>query len=191
MSTPFDELLRRVRAKDEDAAAELVRAYEPEVRKAVHQRLKKYQLVRMLDSMDISQSVLKVFFAGAAEGKYQLDEPSDLVKLLVAIASKKLYTAVRKHTAARRDHRRVTADSRAAQEAMDSSVTPSEKASNRELFEETRRRLTPEERQLAEMRYEGRSWSEIAGEMGGTPQGRRKQLERALDRVARELGLKK
>ena len=34
-----------------------------------------------------------------------------------------------------------------------------------------------------------RSWPDIAAELGGTPDARRKQLARALDRVAAELGL--
>ena len=42
---------------------------------------------------------------------------------------------------------------------------------------------------LAERRVLGRTWEEIAQELGGTPEGRRKQLARALDRVMRELGL--
>ena len=50
-------------------------------------------------------------------------------------------------------------------------------------------RLSPEERQLADRRAQGQEWGPIAAELGGTPSGRRKQLGRALDRVAQELGL--
>ena len=42
---------------------------------------------------------------------------------------------------------------------------------------------------MADLRGQGRTWAEVAAELGGTPDGRRKQLTRALDRVARELGL--
>jgi hypothetical protein len=35
----------------------------------------------------------------------------------------------------------------------------------------------------------GQEWPGIAAQVGGTPSGRRKQLNRAIDRVARELGL--
>ena len=54
---------------------------------------------------------------------------------------------------------------------------------------EFRRRLTEEERRLADLRGEGYTWEEIAARVGGTPQARRKQLARAVDRVARELEL--
>jgi hypothetical protein len=58
-----------------------------------------------------------------------------------------------------------------------------------ELLREFRQRLTEEERGLAERRAGGAAWADIAAELGGTAQGRRKQLERALDRVWRELDL--
>jgi len=35
----FDDFLRRIRADDEQAAEELVRAYEPEIRAAIRRRL--------------------------------------------------------------------------------------------------------------------------------------------------------
>ena len=49
--------------------------------------------------------------------------------------------------------------------------------------------LSAEERQLMDLRGQGRSWSEIAVQLGGTPEGRRKQLTRAADRVERQLRL--
>jgi hypothetical protein len=49
--------------------------------------------------------------------------------------------------------------------------------------------LSDEERQLADLRGQNYEWAEIAERVGGTAQGRRKQLARALDRVAKDLGL--
>jgi hypothetical protein len=49
--------------------------------------------------------------------------------------------------------------------------------------------LTEDERRLAEQRADGRSWPEIAAEVGGTPEAVRKRLERALDRVCQQLGV--
>ena len=57
------------------------------------------------------------------------------------------------------------------------------------MLDRLQQRLTAEERQLADLRAQGREWPEIAAQVGGTPSGRRKQLTRAVDRVARELGL--
>ena len=42
---------------------------------------------------------------------------------------------------------------------------------------------------MADLRSAGREWAEIAAELGGTAQARRKQLARAVKRVSQELGL--
>ena len=59
----------------------------------------------------------------------------------------------------------------------------------RELLQEVRRRLTDEERHLADQRAQGRPWAEIASEVGDRPDALRMRLARGLDRVVRELGL--
>src|SRR6516164_3751579 len=86
----FAELIRRVRARDADAAAEVVRRYEPEIRRAVRVRLTDPGLRRVLDSMDICQSVLGNFFVRAAAGQFDLDRPEQLIKLLARMARNRL-----------------------------------------------------------------------------------------------------
>ena len=54
--------------------------------------------------------------------------------------------------------------------------SPSRLVAGRELLDEFRRRLTVEERQLADLRAQGYEWAEIAGRLGGTPGARSKQL---------------
>jgi RNA polymerase sigma-70 factor (ECF subfamily) len=49
--------------------------------------------------------------------------------------------------------------------------------------------MTQEEWQVAERRSQGLPWADIASELGGTAEGLRKQLARAVDRVSGELGL--
>ena len=82
-SDDFKELVGRMRAGDDDAAAELVRQYEPLIRREVRLRLEDRRLRRTFDSMDVCQSVLASFFVRAAAGQYDLDEPAQLVRLLV------------------------------------------------------------------------------------------------------------
>jgi len=66
---------------------------------------------------------------------------------------------------------------------------PSRVVAGQDLLAEVRRRLSPEERLLAEQRALGREWADIATEVGGTPQARRKQLARAVERVSKQRGL--
>jgi DNA-directed RNA polymerase specialized sigma24 family protein len=72
---------------------------------------------------------------------------------------------------------------------VDPGPSPSVAAAGKELLEKFRARLSPEERQLAEQRALGRSWTAIAAAVGAPADGLRMQLNRALDRVARELKL--
>jgi RNA polymerase sigma-70 factor (ECF subfamily) len=185
----FADFIRRIRAGDDQAAAELVRQYEAAVRLEVRLRLRDRRLRRVFDSMDVCQSVLGTFFVRAAAGQYDLDEPAQLLKLLVAIARNKVAYEARKETAGRRDHRRADALDAGAQRLAGREPSPSRCLSARELLQAFRERFTEEERRLAELRGQGRDWAAIAAELGGTPAARRMQLKRAADRVARELGL--
>jgi RNA polymerase sigma-70 factor (ECF subfamily) len=190
MPTPeaFSELIRRLRAGDGAAAEELVRHYEPVVRLEVRCRLSDPRLRRVLDTMDISQAVMGSFFVRAAAGQYDIERPEQLVHLLKEMARRKLAFQARHNRAGCRDVRRVEGGGEDWDPAG-ADPTPSRVLAGRELLEEVRRRLSPEERQLAERRALGQEWQAIATELGGTPGGRRKQLARALDRVAEELGL--
>ena len=59
----------------------------------------------------------------------------------------------------------------------------------RDLQQEVRRRLAPDEWQLLELKNQGHDWAEIAAEVGGAAETLRKKLARAIDRVVDELGL--
>jgi RNA polymerase sigma-70 factor (ECF subfamily) len=189
MSDPsFGELLGRVRAGDADAAADLVRKYEPAVRRAVRFRLSNAHMRNTLDSMDICQSVMASFFIRAASGQYELAQPEQLQKLLVAMARNKLAFQVRKQHAARRDQRRNEA-SAGADAFVAAGSSPSQQVAARDLLQAVHNRLSAEERRLVDLRNQGLEWAEIAGRLDGSPEALRKQLTRALDRVADELGV--
>jgi DNA-directed RNA polymerase specialized sigma24 family protein len=184
---PFRELIRRVRAGDQSAATELVKQFEPEIRRFIRLRLTDPGLHRILDSADIWQSVLANFFVRVAGGQYDLDRPDQLVRLLITMARHRLVDHARKPSSRRnRD-----GDSALWAGVAANQETPSAVVANEELLREGQRRLTAEERLLAERRADGQSWQEIAAAHGGTPDSLRKKLRRALDRVCHELGLDK
>ena len=188
-SQQFAELIRRVRDRDQDAAQELVRRYESAIRRVVRIHLRDASMRRVLDSTDICQSVLASFFIRTALGQYELDSPQQLLNLLAAIARNKLTNQANRLRAQRRDIRRESVAGEAAGNVHDQASDPSEQASARELLEKVRSSLDPAERYLAEQRSLGRSWQELADELGGTDVALRKKLTRALDRVMDELGL--
>src|SRR5260370_19928070 len=59
--------------------------------------------------MDICQSVMLRVFMRARAGEYELDQPQQLLKLLVAMAQNKLAVQARKLRTQRRDSRREVA----------------------------------------------------------------------------------
>jgi RNA polymerase sigma-70 factor (ECF subfamily) len=191
MSAPdeFHNLMARVRAGDERAAAELVRGYEPLVRREVRLRLADRRLARVFDSMDVCQSVLASFFVRAAAGQYDLDARGQLVRLLVTMARNKLATAARRQYRQRRDPRRVAGGAAGLDNVAENGPTPSAIAAAKELLANFLGRLSDDERRIAELRGQGLAWDEVARQLGGTAQARRVQLARATERVARDLGL--
>jgi len=186
----FAKLMERVRRGDADAATELVQRYEPEIRRAVRLRLNDPRLRRVLDSMTVCQSVLANFFVRAAAGQFELDEPEQLLKLLVVMARNKVRDQASYLQAARRDQRRLQTDEAGDPNALTAGeASPSRVVAGRDLLEAVRQALTPEERYLADQRALGREWADLAAERGEKADALRKRLGRALDRVARQLGL--
>jgi len=181
----FAALIARVRAGDQAAAAELVRQYEGEIRRIIRLRLSG-SLARALDSMDICQSVLGNFFVRAAAGQFDIDEPQQLLKLLVTMARNRL-----------RDHARrpinrtppAAEPSGVLNAAEGREETPSQIVAFEDLLLAVRGQFSASERYLADQRAQGRSWPALAAELHSTPEALRKQLARAVERAARTIGL--
>jgi RNA polymerase sigma-70 factor (ECF subfamily) len=184
----FADFIRRIRAGDDQAARELVQLYEPVIRREVRLRLRDQRLASRFDWTDICQSVMASFFVRAAAGQYDLEQPDHLLRLLVMMTRNKLAQQVRRHSAGRRDYRRLEARNPAYLDGRSAVVpSPSRLVAGRELLEEFRRRLSEEERLLADLRAQGCEWAEIATRLGGTADACRKQLARAIDRVEHQL----
>lgn len=191
----FTTLMHSVRAGDERAAEELVRRYEPTIRRVVRLRLANLPLQSVVESMDICQSVMASFFIRVYLGQYTFENPKQLVGLLATMAKSKLMAKSRYEFAKRRDRNRLDAN---ADEQVGripaTSDSPSRIVEMRELLNEVETRLTEEERTIAQLRFEGHDWQSVAQRFNdasskGTPESLRKKLGRAIDRVSNELGL--
>ena len=187
--TPFHQLIARVRGGDGNAAEELVRRYEPAIRRVVRLRLTDTRMRRAFDSMDVCQSVLASFFVRAALGQYELGNSDQLLKLLAQMARHKVTDHMRRERAERRDMGRRNDDAEAAGTVAAGDASPSRQVAGKELLAEFRKRLSAEEAELADLRAQGREWADIGLERGESPEALRKRLARGLDRVAQQLGL--
>jgi RNA polymerase sigma-70 factor (ECF subfamily) len=189
MPSEFSDLIARMRGGDARAAEELFHKYEPVIRMEVRRQMRDPRLRRAFDSMDVCQSVLGSFFVRASLGQYDLEDPAEVIGLLVGMARHKVAEQVRKERRQCRDNRRVEPLSARQAEAPDPGASPSEVVAGEELLRAVQGELTEEERQLAERRARGQSWADIVAELGGTVEARRKQMERAIARVTDRFGL--
>jgi RNA polymerase sigma-70 factor (ECF subfamily) len=178
----FQQLLERVRNKDEEAVTELIRRYEPAVRTMVRAWLRPWELRlrKVFDSADICQSVLAWFFLKGAPARYDLARPDDLRKLFLVMVRNRVFYKVRQH---KKDQQTVSM----TRDTEGRELPPDEVLAGRELLEMISRSLGPEEAELAQRRLQGMTWGEIAAELGGSADGRRMQLARAAERLARDL----
>lgn len=174
----FSGLIRRVRSGDAEAARELIRRYEPAIRREARLRLGP-SLKPVFDSIDLCQSVLGSFFVRVAAGQYEIEAPGGLMKLLLAMTRNKVREKARKPREARLG----------AHEPAAGGADPADLVLNGEFLEEFRRRLSADERILWERRRQDLPWTQIATELGGSPELLRQRYSRAVRRVACELGL--
>ncbi|MCI0684043.1 MAG: ECF-type sigma factor [Gemmataceae bacterium] len=187
----FHELMQHVRSGSQEAAAELVRQYQPVILKFVRIRLFRLRLHYVVENTDISQAVLADFFNGVTRGQFHIGSPVELVKLLVRMARNQVTDKARRHKARRRDSGRLEtglADGFLDQ-VQDRAPSPSNIVAGHELIRKILSRLTSEERFLADERARAKDWATIAAECNSTPEALRKKLFRAIQRVAGELGL--
>jgi RNA polymerase sigma-70 factor (ECF subfamily) len=183
----FRSFVERFRAGDASAAEELVRHYEPIIRREIRFRMIDSRLTRIYDSVDFSQAVMASFFLRSAD--FEFKEPQDLVRLLITMARNKMATSARKLFSQKREGNRQEVGDAMLEQIADDRDTPSKVVGMLEMVAEAKKRLSPEERLLVEFRNQGKSWEDIANEIGGTAQGRRMQLARALERVTESLGI--
>ena len=187
----FEDLLRRTREGDERAAGELMERYEPHVRRAIRLRMRDRGLRQFLDSVDISQSVMGVFFNRFQSGDFAVESPNQLIALLVRMAQNRVTDWVRHGQAQKHDYRKqVSLIPNSLEHAGSTQSTSAERQVEiSDLMAEVKRRLNPEERRLLDRRINAESWESIARAEGRSADALRTQLRRALRQVATEIGI--
>ena len=178
----FTQLLQQTREGDQGAAKRLVELYEPEIRRTARMRMTDPKMRRLVDSVDICQSVFGKFFNTAIEGDLELNTPEQLLGLLVTMTRNRVID----------EHRRQTRKKRGSGETpllaesnmvIEDSPGPKTAFEMKDLLDQVRTHLTPEELEIADRRNIGKSWNEIGEELSESPDVLRKRLERAIERV--------
>jgi RNA polymerase sigma factor (sigma-70 family) len=185
----LQDLIRRVRSGDPDAATAIVLIYQPHVLRAVRLRMRDARLRLALEPADICQSVMASFFARVVLGQFDIDSPERLLRLLDRMARNKVATRARKAEVVRREIRELVNGDGGPVVHAASTTDPARVVASRDLLEQFLGRMSGEERRLAELRSTGYEWSEISEQVGGSPGALRKRLARALDRICTELGI--
>jgi RNA polymerase sigma factor (sigma-70 family) len=185
MATPesFEDqpLLNSCRGGDEQAARQLYENYADRLLALVRRRLSQ-RLASRVDPEDVVQSVFRTFFRRAQQGQFSINHQDDLSKLLVRITLHKTLSQVAFHQAAQRDPKLEIGHGQEGQqrleELLDREPTPDVAAAFVDLLEHFFDRLTPEERQVLELRLQGYGNQEIASKLGTYDRKVRRILER-------------
>jgi RNA polymerase sigma-70 factor (ECF subfamily) len=185
----FDDLMARLGAGDEAAAAEVFHRFAVRLRGLARKRLDRL-LRAKVDAEDVLQSVYRSFFRRHAEGEYELGSWDSLWGLLTVITLRKCGRRARYFRSARRDAGREVelpprpADaSRADFEAIARDPTPSEAARLAETLEQVMRDLTERERAILALSLQGYTTFEVSEQVGRTE----RTVQRVLQRVRRRL----
>ncbi|MGO9916285.1 MAG: RNA polymerase subunit sigma-24 [Isosphaeraceae bacterium] len=179
----FQELIRLARAGDEVAAARLAHEFEPFIRRFVRFRMRQRsnhdRLRPEIDSADICQSIFKSLFVGLREGRFELNRPEQLAKLLSAMVRFKVATKARRLSVTLREILELDAP----MDRADSRPGPEKVVDDRDALETILKLFEEDELELLIRRLDDQPWPTIALAVGGTAEGLRKKLTRAIERV--------
>jgi RNA polymerase sigma factor (sigma-70 family) len=177
----FHDLIRRVRAGDEDAASRLVKQFEPFIRRVIRFRMKQQgdRLRPELDSADVCQSVFKSLFEGLKEGRFELVRSDDLLKLLRGIIRLKIATKARKMSVTLRE----VLNGDVHDNRVDPRPGPEKSVDDDDLSEVILQQFTDDELEILNRRLDDQPWDAIAQAMGASSEALRKRLARACERV--------
>ncbi|MBY0522203.1 MAG: sigma-70 family RNA polymerase sigma factor [Gemmataceae bacterium] len=188
----FDELMRRLRAGDAAAAAQVFECFAQRLVGLARGRLGRLgrQVRRTIDPEDVLQSVFRSFFARQAAGQFQFDGWESLWGMLVLLTVRKCGRKARHLQAARRDLRRDAAGADDLEkplewEGLAREPSPAEAAALTDLVEELLRRSPESERPILLLSLEGYSQLEISDRVGCTERTVRRVLTRVRDRLQR------
>src|SRR5262245_45513855 len=169
----FDDLLDRLRRRDDDAATHVFQRYAGRLLAVARGRLNPV-LRQKTDPEDVLQSAFRTFFHHVADGDYELIDWESLWGLLVVITLRKCHRQGRHYLGAGRDVRKEqTTPLPAESSGADLSVIardpgPEEAAILTETLEELLRGLDERDCRILQLRLQGHTAAEVGDLLGYT-----------------------
>ncbi len=184
----FAELMARLRAGEDAAAAELFRRFAARLHGLARKHLDT-ALRRKVDAEDVVQSAYKSFFLRYGDGNLQVADWDNLWGLLTLITVRKCADRAEHFRAQRRAvAREATPDADALAgrwEPVGREPTPDEAALLAETVEELFRGLDDDERPIVELSLQGYDVREISERLGRAERSVRRLRERVRKRLER------
>ncbi len=186
----FLDLIRRVRSGDEDAATALVAQFEPFILRVARFRMRHrgdYDRLRYdVGSIDVCQSVFKSLFARLKAGRFDLNQPKDMEKLLVAMIRFKIANKARKLSVVWRE---IRCDSEPT-ERVDPRPGPEKSVNDKDLSEIIFKLFSVERSGDPQPKARRPIVARDRRGARGYWRGPAKQLERAFERVREDPGMR-
>lgn len=181
MTTESLRLLLGCQEGDEEAAWQLYERYVRRLVGLARSRISE-KLNARVDAEDVVQSVYRSFFRNAQEGRYELEQPGDLWRLLASITVNKVRDQAKRHTQQKRSVDREAGSMDTVAVTFRSLITdePSPEAALMliEELEEVMSHLDESQRRILELRLQGHIVEDIASLAGCSERTVRRKLER-------------
>jgi DNA-directed RNA polymerase specialized sigma24 family protein len=175
----FHEFFEILRSGDTEAVGRLLSDFDPFLRRAIRLRLCDRRARRVVDTSDILQSLLKDYLSREVADAGDASS-GRLRAYLAAAAQYKVSSKTRKE-------RRRIADLDDIAEPVSDEPPASKQAEDRDFIDAIRRRLDEGDRRLFDLSQQGRTWQQIANEIGGHPDTLRIQLRRSVAAALAEI----
>jgi DNA-directed RNA polymerase specialized sigma24 family protein len=187
----FPDFFAALRQRDPKAYEQLIELCGPDIRAHIRRWLSDGPLRRVVDSVDIWQSILVKFDQCIQKGQFQAETLEQLQNFLRTLARNRLRDLLRKGQVARRYCALIAPLRRPfdSPEVADAGSSPSQQVAYAELEQQFLGSLSEWGRQMYTWRAQGWTWAQIAAEVGGLPDTLRIRFDRELVRVVREMGL--
>jgi RNA polymerase sigma-70 factor, ECF subfamily len=190
-SEPFDRLMERLRAGDDDGAADVVRRLSARLNGLARSQLDTW-VRRKVDPEDVVQSVFRSFFTRYEAGRFDLASWDELWSLLAVIAARKCVNRAEFFGAKRRDASSEVAlpgsdggGSAGAFPAVDPGPSPFEAAVLSETVDQLLDGFNGDDRAVVELSLQGYTTTEISDRLGFAERTVRRLRERIRRRLER------